>query len=220
MWRLRIGAEAGQDPHFFSTNNYLGRQIWEFHAKAGSVEELSKVEEARRNFANNRSSFKASADLLWLTSLLFIILLQKWIKSYLPSLNLRRSYGDGNNELLKIEPMYLQFPFELKKQMSCSLNLTNKTDNNGAFKVKTKNPKNYCVRSNYGLILPKSTCKVLVTMQAQKEVLNSDMQSNEKFMIQSVIASPAVTAKEVTRETVLIIHIIDLMDNHTLVLVP
>ncbi|CAH8263274.1 unnamed protein product [Arabidopsis lyrata] len=124
MWRLRIGAEAGQDPHFFSTNNYLGRQIWEFHAKAGSVEELSKVEEARRNFANNRSSFKASADLLWLT------------------------------------------------------------------------------------------------MQAQKEVLNSDMQSNEKFMIQSVIASPAVTAKEVTRETVLIIHIIDLMDNHTLVLVP
>ncbi|EFH54963.1 predicted protein, partial [Arabidopsis lyrata subsp. lyrata] len=97
--------------------------------------------------------------------------------------------------------MYLQFPFELKKQMSCSLNLTNKTDNNGAFKVKTKNPKNYCVRSNYGLILPKSTCKVLVTMQAQKEVLNSDMQSNEKFMIQSVIASPGLTAKEVTRET-------------------
>lgn len=83
----------------------------------------------------------------------------------------------SNNELLKIEPMYLQFPckllfwlsffmilhvflvpynqifvelwfnikfynllrwvdvVELKKQMSCSLNLTNKTDNNVAFKV-------------------------------------------------------------------------------------
>lgn len=53
-------------------------------------------------------------------------------------------------------------------------------------------------------------------MQAQKEV-PSDMQSNEKFMIQSVIASPGLTAKEVTRETVLIIHIIDLMDNHSLV---
>ncbi|CAH8263272.1 unnamed protein product [Arabidopsis lyrata] len=67
----------------------------------------------------------------------------------------------SNNELLKIEPMYLQFPFELKKQMSCSLNSTNKTANNVAFKVKTTNPKNYCVRPNYGLILPKSTCEIL-----------------------------------------------------------
>ncbi|KAG7641836.1 Major sperm protein (MSP) domain [Arabidopsis suecica] len=105
----------------------------------------------------------------------------------------------SNNELLEIEPMYLQFPFELKKQMSCSLYLTNKTDNNVAFKVKTTNRNNYCVRPNYGLILPKSTCKVIVTMQAQKEA-PSDMQSIEKFMIQSVLASPGVTAKEVTRE--------------------
>jgi len=48
-------------------------------------------------------------------------------------------------------------------------------------------------------------------MQAQKEV-PSDMQSFEKFMIQSVLASPGVTAKEVTREMVLI-HIVDLMNN-------
>ena len=39
------------------------------------------------------------------------------------------------------------------------------------------------------------------------------MQSNEKFMIQRVKASPAVTAKEVTLETALIIHIVDLMNN-------
>ncbi|KAF3553652.1 hypothetical protein F2Q69_00016482 [Brassica cretica] len=65
MWKLRIGAEAGQDPYLFSTNNYLGRQIWEFDADAGSAEELAEVEEARRNFAANRSHYKASADLLW-----------------------------------------------------------------------------------------------------------------------------------------------------------
>nr|VDD12765.1 unnamed protein product [Brassica oleracea] len=23
MWKLRIGAEAGQDPYLFSTNNYI-----------------------------------------------------------------------------------------------------------------------------------------------------------------------------------------------------
>ncbi|CAL9233698.1 unnamed protein product, partial [Arabidopsis halleri] len=192
-WRLRIGAEAGQYPHFFSTNNYLGRQIWEFHANAGSVEELAKVEEARRNFANNRSSFKASAELLWLSK-----------GKKIPRVRVENAEKityeeDDNNELLKIEPMYLQFPFELKKQMSCSLYLTNKTDYNVAFKVKTTNWKNYCVRPNAGRILPKSTCEIVVTMQAQEEA-PSDMQSNDKFLIQSVIASPGVTHKDVTRE--------------------
>jgi len=65
MWKLIIGSKAGDDIHLFSTNNYVGRQIWEFDAKAGSPEELAEVEEARQNFTDNRSHFKASADLLW-----------------------------------------------------------------------------------------------------------------------------------------------------------
>jgi len=65
MWRLRIGAEARQDPHLFTTNNFAGRQIWEFDANGGSPEELAEVEEARLNFANNKSRFKASPDLFW-----------------------------------------------------------------------------------------------------------------------------------------------------------
>jgi len=65
MWKLRIGAEARQDPHLFTTNNFAGRQIWEFDANGGSPEELAEVEEARLNFSNNKSRFKASPDLLW-----------------------------------------------------------------------------------------------------------------------------------------------------------
>lgn len=60
MWRLRIGAKVGDDPHLFSTNNYVGRQTWEFDAYAGSPEELAEVDEARRS-----SYGKPSADLLW-----------------------------------------------------------------------------------------------------------------------------------------------------------
>ncbi|KAL1219234.1 Vesicle-associated protein 1-4 [Cardamine amara subsp. amara] len=101
----------------------------------------------------------------------------------------------NTNELLTIDPLSLQFPFELKKQMSCSLYMTNKTDNNVAFKIKTTHPKKYCVRPNSGVVLPRSICEVIVTMQAQKEA-PSDTQSNEKFKIQSVIASPGV--EEVT----------------------
>lgn len=65
MWRLRIGAAARDEPHLFSTNNNVGRQIWEFETEAGSPEELAEVDQARKNFSLNRSRFKTSPDLLW-----------------------------------------------------------------------------------------------------------------------------------------------------------
>ncbi|MBA0652578.1 hypothetical protein Goklo_019831 [Gossypium klotzschianum] len=105
----------------------------------------------------------------------------------------------STGELLSIEPQELQFPFELRKQISCSLNLSNKTDNYVAFKVKTTNPKKYCVRPNTGVVLPRSTCNVIVIMQAQKEA-PPDMQCKDKFLLQSVVASPGATAKDITSE--------------------
>ncbi|KAI3444727.1 hypothetical protein Pfo_001392 [Paulownia fortunei] len=105
----------------------------------------------------------------------------------------------SNGDLLQIEPVELQFPFELKKQISCSMQLTNKSDNYVAFKVKTTNPKKYCVRPNTGVVVPHSTCDVIVTMQAQKEA-PPDMQCRDKFLLQSVVVSPGSTAKDVTAE--------------------
>ena len=105
----------------------------------------------------------------------------------------------STGELLDIEPQELQFPFELKKQISCSLKLSNKTEKYVAFKVKTTNPKKYCVRPNTGVVLPRSSCDVIVTMQAQKEA-PSDMQCKDKFLLQSVVASPGATAKDINPE--------------------
>ncbi|XP_074317396.1 vesicle-associated protein 1-2-like [Silene latifolia] len=102
-------------------------------------------------------------------------------------------------ELLNIEPLELQFSFELKKQASCSLQLSNKTENYVAFKVKTTNPKKYCVRPNTGVVSPRSTCDVVVTMQAQKEA-PADLQCKDKFLLQSVIAPHGVTVKDITPE--------------------
>ncbi|KAE8730689.1 Vesicle-associated protein 1-4 [Hibiscus syriacus] len=105
----------------------------------------------------------------------------------------------STGELLSIEPLELKFPFEPRKQISCELQLSNKTDNYVAFKVKTTNPKKYCVRPNTGVVLPLSTCDVVVTMQAQKEA-PPDMQCRDKFLLQSVKANDGATAKDITAE--------------------
>ncbi|WVZ24332.1 hypothetical protein V8G54_002876 [Vigna mungo] len=105
----------------------------------------------------------------------------------------------SSGELLNIEPLELKFPFELKKQISCSLQLSNKTDAYVAFKVKTTNPKKYCVRPNTGIVMPRSTCDVMVTMQAQKET-PPDMQCKDKFLLQSVKTVDGASPKDITPE--------------------
>ncbi|KAF4404565.1 hypothetical protein G4B88_005951 [Cannabis sativa] len=64
MWKLKI-ADGGKDPYIFSTNNFVGRQTWEFDPNAGTAEDRAAVEDARRNFFNNRHKVKPSSDLLW-----------------------------------------------------------------------------------------------------------------------------------------------------------
>ncbi|KAK7359690.1 hypothetical protein VNO77_01653 [Canavalia gladiata] len=64
MWRLKI-AYGGNDPHIFSLNNFVGRQIWEFDPNGGSTEERAQVEAARQDFFHNRFKVKACGDRLW-----------------------------------------------------------------------------------------------------------------------------------------------------------
>ncbi|CAN4096433.1 unnamed protein product [Withania somnifera] len=64
MWKLKIA--KGQDgPYLYSTNNYVGRQTWEFDPNAGTAEEQAEVEEAHQQFWNNRYKVKPSSDRLW-----------------------------------------------------------------------------------------------------------------------------------------------------------
>ncbi|XP_047329689.1 cycloartenol Synthase-like [Impatiens glandulifera] len=62
MWKLRIA--EGDNPWLRTTNDHVGRQVWEFDSKHGSPEQLQEIEKARENFRNNRFTQKHSADLL------------------------------------------------------------------------------------------------------------------------------------------------------------
>ncbi|KAJ4828178.1 hypothetical protein Tsubulata_025057 [Turnera subulata] len=65
MWKLKIAEEGSKNPYLYTTNNYLGRQIWEYDPNGGNPEERAMVEEARKNFLKNRFKVRASSDLLW-----------------------------------------------------------------------------------------------------------------------------------------------------------
>lgn len=65
MWKLKIANGNKEEPYLFSTNNFLGRQTWEFDPDAGTLEERAAVEEARHKFFDDRFRVKASSDLLW-----------------------------------------------------------------------------------------------------------------------------------------------------------
>lgn len=102
-------------------------------------------------------------------------------------------------EPLSIQPGELKFPFELRKQISCSVQLVNTTEFYVAFKVKTTSPKKYCVRPNTGVVSPGATCDITVTMQAQRDA-PADMQCKDKFLVQSVILADDADHKEVSQD--------------------
>ncbi|KAM0067497.1 putative major sperm protein (MSP) [Helianthus debilis subsp. tardiflorus] len=100
-------------------------------------------------------------------------------------------------DILEVQPLELKFLFELKKQSSCSVQMINKTNHHVAFKIKTTNPKKYCVRPNTGVIDPNASCDFTVTMQAPK-VVPPDMICRDKFLVQSTVVPEGTKEEDVT----------------------
>ncbi|KAK6124101.1 hypothetical protein DH2020_042186 [Rehmannia glutinosa] len=62
MWKLKIA--EGHGPYLYSTNNFVGRQIWEYDPNAGTHEEREEFQKAREEFNENRKKgFHSCGDL-------------------------------------------------------------------------------------------------------------------------------------------------------------
>ncbi|KAG8071737.1 hypothetical protein GUJ93_ZPchr0006g43343 [Zizania palustris] len=101
-----------------------------------------------------------------------------------------------SNTLLRIYPSELKMPFELKKQNSGCMELVNKTDQHVAFKVKTTNPRKYSVRPTTGVVPPRGSCVITVSMQAPKEI-PADYHCKDKFLVQSVVVKERTSLKDI-----------------------
>ena len=99
---------------------------------------------------------------------------------------------------LQIDPTELTFRFELRKIIPVTLSLHNPTGDRIAFKVKTTNPKKYCVRPSSGIVEPQTTRDVQVIMQAQREYPANMADCKDKFLVQWSTMQPGIL--EVTAE--------------------
>lgn len=106
----------------------------------------------------------------------------------------------ATKQLISVHPEELKFYVELEKQTFCDLKVTNNTEQNVAFKVKTTSPKKYFVRPNTGVMHPWDSCVIRVTLQAQREY-PPDMQCKDKFLLQSTIVSPNSEVDDLPQDT-------------------
>ncbi|XP_029974398.1 vesicle-associated membrane protein-associated protein B/C-like isoform X1 [Salarias fasciatus] len=98
-------------------------------------------------------------------------------------------------QVLVLEPQHeLKFRGPFTDVVTATLKLTNPTDRNVCFKVKTTAPRRYCVRPNSGVIDAGSSINVSVMLQPFDYDPNE--KSKHKFMVQSLLAPFDMTDME------------------------
>ncbi|XP_050071626.1 vesicle-associated membrane protein/synaptobrevin-binding protein [Anopheles maculipalpis] len=89
-------------------------------------------------------------------------------------------------QLLNIEPANeLKFLGPFRTAVASYMRLTNPTDHDIFFKIKTTAPKKYCVRPNCGLLEPRESQEIAIVLQPF--IFDSNEKNKHKFMVQSMV---------------------------------
>ncbi|XP_037460133.1 uncharacterized protein LOC119331062 isoform X2 [Triticum dicoccoides] len=120
----------------------------------------------------------------------------------------------SEDDMLGIEPLQLHFPFELNKQMSCTLKLTNGMDSYIAFNIENTSPLPYCTQPQKGIMPPRSKCNVEITLQLQGKAPGYMHRSNELVVwstnVNDCLAVEDITTNMFTNEVVNVVDDVNL----------
>jgi len=98
-------------------------------------------------------------------------------------------------QILQIEPPHeLAFKGPFTDVVTSQLKLTNPSDKQVCFKVKTTAPKQYCVRPNSGLIPANGTVNVAIMLQPFDYNPEDREKNKHKFMVQTAVVPEGETS--------------------------
>jgi hypothetical protein len=104
----------------------------------------------------------------------------------------------SEDDMLGIEPLEICFPFELNKQISCSLKLTNETNAFIAFSIQKTSPLPYCIQPNKDIMAPQSKCTVNITLQPLEKAPQDKYTGN--FIVRSTKVNYSGKSKNITED--------------------
>jgi len=100
-------------------------------------------------------------------------------------------------DMLGIEPLRRHVSLELNKQVSCSVELSNDTDDFFAFRVSTTSLRPYSIQPNKDIVPPGSKCSLTITLEALEKA-PPPHQRRDEFSVQSTRVDGGLTATDIT----------------------
>jgi hypothetical protein len=102
--------------------------------------------------------------------------------------------------MLGVEPLELRFPLEFNEVISCSIELTNRTDACIAFNIENMSPLPYCMQPSKYIVLPRSKCSVDITLNPQNKA-PWYMQRADEFIVWSTKVTDDFAPQSITADT-------------------
>ncbi|GJN24632.1 hypothetical protein PR202_gb12385 [Eleusine coracana subsp. coracana] len=102
-------------------------------------------------------------------------------------------------DMLGIEPLELHFLFESNQLMSCSLHLTNNTDDYIVFSIQATNPQQYYIEPKRDGVPPRSKCSVTIMVEAQEHA-PKPKHCMEELIVQSTRVDEGIPTQDMIKD--------------------
>ncbi|CAN6334018.1 unnamed protein product [Urochloa humidicola] len=100
-------------------------------------------------------------------------------------------------DMLGIEPLDVRLPYECNKKISCSVELTNNTDDHFAFSISPTSHRPYGIQPKKNIVPPRSKCSVTITLEALENAPLPN-QRRDRFSVQSTRVDGSLAPTDIT----------------------